>query len=109
LKKSLIGLAFADFVLLVFAYYVLQDLDWRGWYATLRGLSPSTSYSFLTRMFTMTGQGSALQSPPTLDWIQVVVALLIIINIVYGVGALKGARGPKEPSGAVPVAKVTDG
>jgi hypothetical protein len=98
LKTGPIKIVVTDLVLVVFGYYVLQDLDWRSGFASSRGFSSSTAYSFLTRSFAMTGQGSVLRSPPTLDWIQVVVALLIIVNLVYAFDALKGARGSAEPS-----------
>jgi len=107
LKTGPIKIVVTDLVLIVFGYYVLQDLDWRSGFAASKGFSPSTAYSFLTRSFVMTGQGSVLQSPPTLDWIQVVVALSIIVNLVYAFDALKGGRGPREPSAIAPATNTT--
>jgi hypothetical protein len=98
LKTGFLKVAVLDVVLLVFAYYVLQDLDWRSSFAVSRGFGATTSYSLLTRMFEMVGRGTTLQSPPTLDWIQVVVAILIILNLGYAFGALRGSRREPKPT-----------
>jgi hypothetical protein len=104
LRTGLLQVAFVDAVLLIFAYFVYQDLDWRNSFAASHGYAPSTSYSLLTRTFTLTGKGTTLQSPPTLDWIQVVVALLIVINLVYAFEAFRGSQvskaTPSERPGA---------
>jgi hypothetical protein len=72
-----------DAVLLICVYFVLQDLQWRSGYASQEGFIPSTIYSVLTRSFAMTGRGFALQSPLTLDWIQVLVVALVVLNAWY--------------------------
>lgn len=95
MRTGILKVALVDAVLLVFAYYVLQDLSWRDSYAASRGFSASTSFSLLTRRLELTSGGTTLVSPPTLDWIQVVIALLIIVNVAYVVGVL---RGPKQNS-----------
>ncbi len=110
----------ADALLLVALYYVVQDLSWRISYAAslhtacpnLCGYTPSFSYSFLTRLFTMSGnpllRSSALvrlTSPPTLDWVQVLSVMLVAVNawFVY-VTLWKGRRsaGMSRPSESVP-------
>jgi hypothetical protein len=72
-----------DTVLLIGVYFVLQDLQWRSGYASQEGFTPSTIYSVLTKSFAMTGRSLALQSPPTLDWIQVLVVVLVALNAWY--------------------------
>lgn len=72
-----------DAVLLVGAYFVLQDLQWRSGYASQEGFNPSTFYAILTQSFVMTGRGLSLQSPPTLDWVQVLVVALVALNAWY--------------------------
>jgi hypothetical protein len=97
LKTGPLKLAVADAFLLIAGYYVLQDLSWRSAYAVSRGFTPTSAYSLLTRMFSLTGQGSGLQSPPTLDWVQVVVALLIIANVSYVWDWYRSSRTSVKP------------
>lgn len=78
--------AFADFFLLVALASVLQDLAWRAYYAGTphasvpSGYSAASSYSLLTRVFTMSGGSVSLASPVTLDWVQVLVLALVLVN-----------------------------
>ena len=102
MKAGVIGVALTDAILLIFAYFVQQDLEWRSGYASSHGYSVSTSYSLLTRVFTMSRSGTSLSSPLTLDWIQVVIALLIIVNVTYFVGWMLGSRGASSKSNAGP-------
>ena len=76
-----------DAHLLVSLGYVLSDLQWRVAYAATsvgheRGYAPSFMYSVFTQVFTLKGpSGSlALTSPPTLDWVQVLAVLLVLLN-----------------------------
>lgn len=97
MKTGFLKVALFDVLVLVFAYYVVQDLNWRSSYAVSRGYEATTSYSLLTRIFEMVGKGTVLQSPLTLDWVQVAVALLIIVNLSFAIGALRGSRGESKP------------
>ena len=77
--------AAVDLVLLTLLYYVLQDLAWRAYYAGTPHVpgSPyaaSFSFSILTRYFTMAGNNVSLTSPPTLDWVQLLVLVLVAVN-----------------------------
>jgi len=90
----------ADVILLAAGFWVLQDLQWRTGFASslhdacspICRYSPSFSYSFLTRFFTMTGNGVSLTSPPTLDWVQLIVCLLVIVNAWFIYDALNARR-----------------
>ena len=73
----------ADLLMLVAAYSVVMDLQWRNSFAAFKGLNASTSYLPFIRMFTMTGRSLPLESPPTLDWLQVLAAAFIVINVWY--------------------------
>ena len=97
LRTGLLKLAVVDAVLLIFAYYVFGNLEWRNSYASSHGFVPTTSFSLLTRSLALAGKGTVLRSPPTLDWIQVVVALLIIVNFVYAFEALRAPRSQEQP------------
>lgn len=80
-----IFLGIFDLLALTFLYYVLQDLAWRASYVTSEHLTPSTAYSFFFHTFTISG-GTVqfpLVSPPTLDWVEVIVVSMIIVNGYY--------------------------
>jgi hypothetical protein len=89
----------ADTVLLITLYYVIQDLQWRTSFAAsphasaLHGYSPSFGYNLFTRIFTMSGGGLPLTSPPTLDWVQVLALVLVAINAWYAYVTLTRRRG----------------
>ena len=87
----------ADAFLLVALFFVQSDLQGRVAYAETvhghtTGYVSSFSYSLFTQAFTMSGPGVSLSSPLTLDWIQVLGALLIVLNgwYLYSAFARKG-------------------
>jgi len=87
-------------LLLVAEFYVIMDLQWRTAYAaTVRDVcpqacryTPSFSYNVLTQYFTMSGNGVNLTSPITLDWVQVITLVLIVINGWFAYSTLKKRR-----------------
>ncbi len=87
----------ADIVLLVSAYFVLKDLQWRGSYASQQGFTPSYFYSLLTQFFSVTGRGLVLQSPPTLDWVQLTAVVLVVLNVWYLYGIMTRRMTRKTP------------
>ena len=99
----------ADVLLLVAEFYVIQDLNWREAYAALPKAvcpqtctyAPSFSYGFLTQFFTMSGGPLQLVSPPTLDWVQTLAIVLVVVNGWFAYHALKG-RARKGTVGGVP-------
>lgn len=92
--RTSVKVVLLDLVLLLSAYFVLQDLAWRTSYAAYRGFSPSFSYSVLTQFLTMTDQNDILVSPPTLDWIQLLVVVFAAANIWFIYKSMR-AKGPK--------------
>lgn len=84
--------AVVDLVLLGALYFIVQNLQWRASYAASEGLTPSYSYSLLWNVFQMSGRAFPLQSPPTLDWVQLLAAILAVLNLVYVYTALRGRR-----------------
>ena len=77
-----------DVLILLFGYFVAGDLQWRSSYAASEGLLPTYSYFPFIQLFTMSGRvmfGKALplQSPPTLDWLQVLGAVFVVANLWY--------------------------
>lgn len=90
-----------DAILLAALAFVYRDLQWRVGYAEsvhtacpAAGCSYSASFSFgfLTRLFTMSGNGVSLTSPPTLDWVQVIALLLVVVNGWYAFHYLRGKK-----------------
>jgi len=82
-----------DAVLLVAGLLIQQDVLWRSAYASsVLGYSPSVSYSVLTKFFEMTGRVTSLNSPPTLDWVQLVAVLLLIVNFWYAYSIVRGRK-----------------
>ena len=111
--RTVFKVLIADAILLIAEFYVIQDLDWRTAYAaSLHGAcspnfcsyTPSFSYNFLIRIFTMSGNRVSLTSPPTLDWVQLLAYILVAINVwfAYTILAkrkpLKTTRGSAQPS-----------
>lgn len=92
--------ALADIVLLFALYSVFKDLQWRtGYGASLHSAcplscsySPSFSYSLLIQFFTLAGNGVRLTSPPTLDWVQLLAYVLVVLNAWYAYQTLKSRR-----------------
>lgn len=79
----------ADVVLLLLVYLVNLDVQYRincalgsALYCMARS-DPSFSYSLLIQVFSMRSGNTLLTSPPVLDWIQVIVLLLIVINVWF--------------------------
>ena len=83
MRWGLIEVVIFDALVLLFAYEVELDVAWRNAYANDKIGTASTSYGFLTRALQIVRpDGQVLRSPPTLDWVQVSLALLIIVNLV---------------------------
>jgi len=57
---------------------------------------PSFSYSLLIQFFSMRSGNLLLTSPPTLDWTQVLILLLVVIDVWY-FWALSRDRSATEP------------
>jgi len=102
-----------DAVLLLAEFEIIQDAHNRiqcalgsslyGQSCMVRS-SPSFSHSLLTQSFSMIVGGTYLQSPPTLDWAQLIAYILVVINVWYGYTvfarrrALKAQHVPSQPS-----------
>jgi len=97
--RRAVVVAVFDLLALTFLYFVLQDLAWRTSYAESERLNPGTAYSLFIRVFSIKGRTiqipKGLVSPPALDWVQVVVALLIVVNGLYAFSMLR--RSPPGP------------
>ena len=89
-----------DLLAIAFLYLVLQDLSSRTSYAESERLIPHTTYSLFIRVFSITGDtiqiSQGLVSPPALDWVQVVVASLVVVNGLYVYSTLRKSRASAE-------------
>ena len=93
--KGFLKVAAADAALLVALYYVLQDLAGRSAYAVSEHLVPTTSYLPFLRVLTIDGKNIPLKSPPTLDWVQVLVGLLAAsVGVFIYLGWKSRGRAP---------------
>jgi hypothetical protein len=106
--RTIFKVLVVDVILLIAEFYVIQDLDWRtGYAASLHqacprfcSYSPSFSYNLLVRSFTMVGNGVSLTSPPTLDWVQLLAYILIVINVWFGYSILAKRKSSKTAIGS---------
>jgi hypothetical protein len=89
---SLIRILLIDSVLFVFVYLVEMDLAFRNSYAVSLNFVPSTGYSVLTHILTLTGRGATLVSPLALDWVQLLIFALVAADIAYLARFLKQSR-----------------
>jgi hypothetical protein len=115
-SRRTLWVVIADVLLLTGLYYVVLDLQWRSAYASSIhyacegpcSYTASFSRSILTQFFTMTGNNASLTSPPTLDWVQLLVLALVLINVWYGYSFIferrkegsNAAAGAEAPPGA---------
>lgn len=72
-----------NLVLLLALYFVTGDVASRAAYAAREGLSYFFTQSVLVETSSLQGHGTTLQSPLTLSWLQIIAALLVIIDAVY--------------------------
>ena len=99
-----------DVLLLVALYFVIGDLLWRAAKAgsphghTATGYAVSYTYSLFTQIFTMSGGGTTLASPLTLDWVQVIGALLVVVNVWFLYVTFLGRKDVPKPAQDAPVA-----
>jgi hypothetical protein len=100
LVRTVITVLVADLVWVAAILLVLQDVHMRvdcsidGCTSFIRRTSAGFTYSVLTKSFSFVGNGNNLTSPPTLDWVQVLVVALVVLNAWYAYGALVGrSRG----------------
>ena len=87
-------LAVFDALALIFLYFVLQDVSSRVSYVKSEFLSGGFSYSPFIRVFSITGTKVQfpLVSPATLDWVQVSIATLALVNGYYILTILRRSR-----------------
>ena len=95
-------------LLVLAAYEVLSDLSYRVGYATNEGLSFAFSYSLLVRSSDLSGRGSQLVSPPTLDWIQVIILAAVVANAIF-LSELLGKRRKGRAEAVQPAAPAAGG
>lgn len=89
MRKRTVEVLIVDSVVLILTHFVHADEQWRIYCASgqeagcLVRSDPSYFYSLLTRYFSMRNGTMLLMSPPTLDWIQVFVVVLVMVNVWF--------------------------
>jgi len=79
-------------VLLLALYFVASDVETRTEYAARQGHSYFFSQSFLTETSTLLGANGPLQSPLTLAWLQVILVVLVVLDVLYLYGWVQRRR-----------------
>ena len=91
-----VAVAAFDALVLLLLYLVFQDLSWRASYVRREGLNLHTSFLPLIRLPTITGNvQTPLASPPVLDWAQVLILVLVVVNVLYLLSVVR-KRSPGE-------------
>jgi hypothetical protein len=85
----------SNVILLALIWWVFQDYAYRASYWRGMGFTPSTSYSPFFYVTTAVRGSTFIQGQLTLDWTQVLGALLVIIDVVFIIGALRVRSRPK--------------
>jgi len=98
-----------DAVLLLAEFEIIQDVQNRiqcalgstlyGQVCMLRS-SPSFSYSLITKSFSMVVGGTRLQSPPTIDWVQLIAYVLVAVNVWFGYTVYARRKAPSDEQSA---------
>ncbi len=90
MDRTIIKVAIANALLLVGVYLTLVNRAWKRQCAIGNAVnctartSPHFTYSVFTISFSMVSpSGMTLQSPPSLDWVQVLLAVLVVIDAWY--------------------------
>jgi len=90
--SSLARIVIVNVALIIFIYLIIQDLSARNVYAQDLKLAPSTTYSIFSHTLTLTGRGTTLSSPPTLDWPQFLALVLVVFDAFTLIGFLRSRR-----------------
>ncbi|MBI3858924.1 MAG: hypothetical protein HY296_01595 [Thaumarchaeota archaeon] len=94
MARNLLKMTLLDAILILAIVLVLGDLADRAAYARLEHFVPSATYFPFVSTFTILGANIPLVSPPTLDWVQVLAAALVISNVYFVLTGLRPRRPP---------------
>lgn len=81
--RGAIEVAAINVVLLLLLYFVTADQAERTAYAAREGLAFLFSKSILVQTSVLQGSRGALQSPLTLDWVQLLVGALVVVDVLF--------------------------
>lgn len=88
----------ANVILLVLLYWVTLDQAARSAYAAHEGLAFQIFHSVLSQTSTLWSSSGPLQSPPTLDWIQLLAIAILAFDALVVYGALARRRSARTPA-----------
>jgi hypothetical protein len=92
--RRLVEALLINAVLILALLWVTGEQSARASYAVQRGLTFSVTRSLFTYVTTLSSSSGQLSSPPTLDWIQVIVFALFLIDLYYVYGAVRRRGKP---------------
>jgi hypothetical protein len=87
--SSLVYLVATNAILLVLIWWVFQDYAYRASYWRSMGFTPSTTYSPFFYVTSAVRGSTYIQGQVTLDWTQVLGAVLVVIDVVFLIGVLR--------------------
>ncbi len=90
--RGLLEVLGANAVLISLLYWVTLDEAARSAYAAHEGLAFQVFQSVLYQTSTLWGSSGPLQSPPTLDWVQLLVIAILAVDALVVYGALARRR-----------------
>ncbi|MDA4122326.1 MAG: hypothetical protein OK456_03995 [Thaumarchaeota archaeon] len=100
--RSLATIVAVNAVLLILIAWVLGDYAYRDSYWRSMGFTPSTSYSPFFLVTSAVRGSTYIQGQLTLDWSQVLGAVLVVFDVLFVLGYLRRRREPSiataEPS-----------
>jgi hypothetical protein len=107
--SSVIQLVVSNVILVALILAVLQDYAYRLSYWRSLGFTPTTTYSFLTFITSATNGSTRIPGQLTLDWVQVFVILLVVIDASFFYSAIRDRLRASRPSGPIQGAEAPAG
>lgn len=90
--KRLLEVFGANAVLVLLLYWVTLDESARSAYAAHEGLTFQMVRSVLSQTSTLWASSGPLQSPPTLDWVQLLIIAMLAFDALVVYGAMSRRR-----------------
>lgn len=101
-RSTILYMIAINIVLLALIAWVFGDRAYRDEYWRSMGFTPTTSYSPFFYITSAVNGSTYIQGQLTLDWTQVLGALLVIIDVVFVIGVIRGRRRARAGTTAPP-------
>ncbi len=100
--SSIIELVLVNAILIYLISLVRSDQASRLQYWDRIGFSPSSVYSAFTLRYPAVSGSVSIPGLPTLDWVQILFAILVVMDIYYVASALGRRRRQLQDAGTTP-------